>query len=393
MGSIFEYNLTTRKIMAFIDKLKKTQSTLSNKKLYIPILAAVLIIIIATGAYSKYAPKHDPETLTQALHEGNYEDVIRISEALLKKNPQNLAIIHILAAAYVGQAVITGEKEFWFKKEFNLLTASIKISDNAESERLLGLGYFVMGNYPLANTYYQKALALSLKNSITLSNLGQLYETIRAFPKAKTYYAEALAYDASNELAQLGEIRALYREGKTGDAYGESYKMVRETDNIMTKATLEEIMGLYQLSEKETAKAESHFKKALAYNPMLPVSLTSYAQILLDAIHSKPFNNIMKATELPEALALRAVAVQKDYSYGYAVLSRIEMLRGNTAKAAEYGAKVLASLPNDTSLSVETKKALAKSFSTSTPAISNFKVISIKQVTATSSAAVTTQQQ
>ncbi len=380
--------------MSLIEQLKKTQRVLSSKKVYIPVLVLVFILIIlATLSYKSSPPKASCDNAHNNLSDGRYTDVIKACETELTKDTSNLQLTHTLATAYLGKMATSADKKPWFTKIYTLLSASIKSTDNTESERMLGYAYFLIGNYPAANDYYNKAIALEPRNSVALADIGQLYEAINNIVKANRYYKDALAIDATNELAQIGEIRNYYRYKNFATMRDRATKLLAKTDNMLTRASIEEILGIYELSQKDTARAKTHLAKALSYNPVMPVALASYAKALLDDIYSKPFGNISEQTKIPESLALQAVTIRPNYSYAYAVLSRIETLKGDKEKASEYGLKVLSSLSTDTLLSSEDKKTLAKSFSTSTPIQSTFKVISVTEIAATSSGALTIQKQ
>lgn len=343
------------------------------------ISALILVLTIAGSFAFFFFKKPDYNNMQALLHAGDYDQLIEKGESLLHNNSSDIDLRNILAAAYLAKAVVTGNKGLWVKKAYDMLSASIKIADNPESERLIGYGYFLVDNYSLAESYYKKSSVLDPKNALVWSNLGQLYEIKGNFPKANSFYKRALSLDNRNELAVLAEIRALYRAKKYSEVRTKADGLISTTQDILTKASAEEILGLAYLLDKNYISAARHFQNAIDFNPSLPVALASYARTLLDQIYANPIMDKEKQTEKPKALTLRAIKINPNYSYAYAVLARIEALRGDKKNAKYYGEKVLEALPKDNLTTKEDKTVLQKSFSTTTPPISNIKIISVKK--------------
>jgi tetratricopeptide (TPR) repeat protein len=142
------------------------------------------------------------------------------------------------------------------------------------------------------------------------------------------------------------------------------------------------MLGSDALSQKDFKNAQIYFDQAISRNPNAPVSLASDSFAMFNIVLQGPQTNLTTKLSKPELLALRAVAINPNYSFAYALISRIEALKGNTDKAKKFAALVLSSIKRDDITPPADKTTLKNSFSTSTPGVSNIKIISAKKISA-----------
>ena len=344
----------------------------------------IFVLVIAGAMYAFLTAKPDYNVLQEALYNGNYLQVIESAEKFLAKNPEDLALIHLLAGAYLSEATVTGSPVWQNRSVAFLIDQMKKYPDDAELLRLRGYYYFLVGAYDLAERFYQQSANIDQTNSLTWSSLGLLYERKGNFLKASSLYDKALAIDPNDQIANVGKIRNLFRGNKSAEARSSAADFLLKTKDALTKAAIYEMLGLDALSVNNYEKAEEYLNSALSLNPNLPISLASYALAMYSNIIRGPLDDLPTKLAKPEALALEAIAIKPNYAFAYAVLSRIAKLKGDDQKAKEYGAKVLSSLEYDDLTPKADKVALKKSFDTTTPAISNIKIISIKKADASS---------
>jgi len=344
---------------------------------HVPVIISALILVVAiagTFAFS-YFKKPDYRNLYDTG--GNYAEVISKAESLLNRNSKDFALLHILASAYLSQGVVTNDRKPWVDKAISLLTKSISdVGDNAESERLIGYGYFLLKNYEKAQSYYEKAANLDGNNTLVWADLAQVNEVQGNFVKSNSLYDKALKIDSKNPLANIGYLRRLMREGKTELAESTAKTLLNTSvlKDRLALADLNQILGLLAAKKKEYALAENYFNEALRQNPPSPTSIAGLALAIIGDIPNHAMENMEKATERPQALAMQALNIDPNYSYGYVVLVKVAKIRGNKEEAEKYRGELLLTIPKDSSLSLTEKYALRKEFSTA----STFKVFNVK---------------
>jgi tetratricopeptide (TPR) repeat protein len=374
-----EKNLKTR------HKLRKLKAKMSNLKEFSQehksaVIAGVILVLSLIASITIYFfAKPDYDSLQKSLDNGSYADAIRTGEAALARDKNNLDIIHFLAGAYLSEAQVTGDVK-WNNKSIGFLLTNLKTYPNdPDLLRLTGYYYFMMGLNDQAEKYYQESANANPKSPLVWSALGELYEKEVNYSKANSLYNKALGIDPNDPIANLGVVRSLFRKNRKDEARAKANALLVEAKDQIIKANINEILGLDAMLDKDYATAEKYFVSALSINQNLPASLATLAYaIYQDSIKMDPK---MRTTNLlqAESLAEKSVAIKANYSYGYAVLARIEALKGDVAKTNEYKSMVNKILKYDNFTDALTKESIKKAFATTTP-VSNFKVLSVKRI-------------
>lgn len=323
-------------------------------------IAFVTAVLIALGAFLFAKPPY--ADLEAALAVGNFDVVILRGEALLTEHPSDRTLVKLLSAAYLEKAETAPDRGTWVKKSRVLLTDShVKNSNDAEMLRLLGYGQYLLRSYDNAETYYQKAANLAPKNAAIWVNLGEVAEAKGAIMSAKDLYDKATGFNKSFEPALIGEMSVMAKTGQYEKATLETKKLIEVSRNNLSKARFYEILGFIAWKQNDVPLAIANFKQALAFNEVRVPSLALYADALLKNVTAKKGADLVKETQLPFSLAVKAQKLDPSYPYPYAVLSTIASLRGDTANAKKYAGNVITTLSRSPLMQSE-KDALTAKF-------------------------------
>ena len=341
----------------------------------------ILVLVIAGAMYSFITEKPNYDSLYSALRSGDYENIISKGESLLSRNPDDVTLTQIVANAYLSLGVITNNVEPWAYKAINLLTKSIKeTGEDAESERLIGYGYFLIKDYNNARKHYQGAVTLDQNNSLAWADIGQLEEVEGNIASARALYDKAIQKNLKNATAHLGITRILMRQKEYEKASLEANLLLNFDSDRLSKASAHEILGQIALQGRNFTEAENHFNDAIILNAARPASLAGLALALIGQISNHVMRDIKTETERPIELATQAIAIAPDFTYGYVVLARIARLQRDDDAYKIYREKILALAPKDPTILPQDKQGLIKEFSTDSLKVTDFKIISIKKV-------------
>ncbi|MBQ7529887.1 tetratricopeptide repeat protein [bacterium] len=193
----------------------------------------------------------DMSEALESFYSGDWDESIRLFEAVSARDPQNT-----LALAYVLDA-------YYRKKDVDGIVSQIETEtasagETGESLSRLGMAYFLRGKL-LANvldealTEFRSAIENDPENSMAYTGMGLVYFQKRMMPRAKGFFVRALRQNPHDVMAmdRLGNI-LLVDEKKPAEAK-EIYQRIIE--ELPTYPDGHYFMGsaLYDLGQTEEA--------------------------------------------------------------------------------------------------------------------------------------------
>ncbi len=343
---------------------------------------------IGVALLLSYVKTPDYVKLSLDLTSGNFADVITMAEQVVSRRPNDLDAVHLLVGAYLSESTITGNP-VWKNKAIALINKTLSnYPDDPETLRQQGRYYLMSNATKLALNSYQKALSLDNNDSRSWSELANLYQNIGEFSLSRSLVVNALRINPADSVARVAEIRQNFFDKKTDLAVTQSLNLVGTSHDILAKASVYEMLGLDALMNNNFDEADKYFSQSIGINPQMLLSLTGKASALV----GKYFNvsPSRRASVLAEAsdLANKAIAIKPDYSLAYLVLQKVAILNNDSHQAEILKAQIMKSLKTDTLTPITIKEKINNSL-TIKP-VTNFKVISIKQITPDSISATST---
>ena len=153
-------------------------------------------------------------------------------------------------------------------------------TDNPEASQInvrLGLGYLQQENYPRA----KEKLLLAAQQNASQQSYGALayyYERTKDNKLAADYYQKAIALNVKNGAPHNNYGAYLCRNGDYATAE-QQFQLAVNDPKYINSATAYENAGLCALLIPDKTKAEMYLKKAIQQNPRLPKSLYELAQL------------------------------------------------------------------------------------------------------------------
>jgi len=308
-------------------QILKRRSLHLNKKRMAWASLSVLIIAISIYLYM-WLPTINPNTyrlflITKKLFQkGNNQEVISVSRSIIQKEPLFLAAYPLLADAYQR----LGDRENALKCYFDYAFYSEKRQDKFNlCQAYVGIGwsYQLVGEYPKARDFYNKAIALSRENKDRLNeaaalrklavwhmdkdendkalefltksseinrekqhvyehrynlacdyfNMGLLFTNKDDFVTAKEFYNKSLKLfeklKLKNELSDyyfnLGEICKFEKQyQKALDCYSEGLKIDKALNNLASVASDYDMIGELYTEMGNFQEAEKYFAQAIS---------------------------------------------------------------------------------------------------------------------------------
>lgn len=169
------------------------------------------------------------ECAEQLKLSGKHEEALKILEALLMEDPENVPALEEVAdnelslghfaraeraakrAVSIGNKSYTGHYILGFvrshEEKWDLALKELKVSNtlspnNAEILRCLGWALFNAGQRAQGIVTLERALNLDQENPLTLCDLGSGYLQVQNLRKARSLFQRALEIDPENERAK-----------------------------------------------------------------------------------------------------------------------------------------------------------------------------------------------
>ena len=214
----------------------------------------------------------------------------------------------------------------------------------------IGLIYFTLTDYRNSYEYFIKALTLSEKYNNhryipeIYGNIGNIYYYFELYDMAKSYYLksyELIDEDNKAVVAILNNLVCVEHEMGISDSafyyLYKSLKISKKHDNAYLHATLNKLAVFYQ--EQKFYDSAYYYSKLALEEARRKNEIDAVAAYLSDI--SNLFIEINKIDSALHYIALSNTIAEeiklKDILFqNYLTLSKIEELKGNTAKAFEY---------------------------------------------------------
>lgn len=306
----------------------------------IGVLAAALI-----GASIYFIYKKPQQSLSQRFNSADYASVIAELTKKVEQNPNDITSVQVLAAAYLQKATIEPyTRNVSANTAIKYLTMAIQVDKhNHETIRLLALAFYTLQNYELAEKNFLEAIRLSKDTNLeAYSGYAQTLEAKGDLSGAVRAYENILKRDVSHDLALLGTARIALKQRDIARALEHADKAFYAADNVMVKAEALQITGASYMSQSRFEAAEIAYKQALDINPNMVGSMVGYGETLFRKYITSPRTvPAEQATEAMLAYALRAIALNPKYIYGYVLAEKIYAIRKDTANQERYKAHIL----------------------------------------------------
>jgi len=143
---------------------------------------------------------------------GDFEPMLPLYHELLRQRPDRFHYVQQYAALLFS----LGEKD----EGMRAMNYAISLRPNEPASYVsMGNHARINGNFELARTYLDKALALDKNHHSALAGLATLYDNIGDFEKSRVCWEEILKNYPKNERAVMGLGKSLYRQGNYDEAY------------------------------------------------------------------------------------------------------------------------------------------------------------------------------
>lgn len=162
--------------------------------------------------------------------------------------------------------------------------------NTSEIDRLksLGDGYYENKQLTKALVYYREALALSESNYKILNNIGLVYFGLRDYALAERYYLKAIK-EVSKEEIVLNLIQLYKQQGR----YDAAYELVYSIEEVHKSALLLYEAGEINLKRREFGQALMTFLRSYAIDPRLE----TYIKVIETRIESKDLKQALEDTK------------------------------------------------------------------------------------------------
>lgn len=207
----------------------------------------------------------------------------------------------------------------------------------------LGIDYFRQGNLSLAKEKLDRSLEQNSRNAQTYVASGMLYDRLGEARKADHYFARAVGLEPKN--GEVVNSYAVFLCRKGDHAKGEQMAL-QAAANPLYKTPEAAYMnaGNCALDAGYPARAEQHYRRALAIRPNFAVALLQMAELEFKAGNYLPARGFLE----------RFQQVARPTAASLWLLVQIESALGNSGLSADYARRLKTDFPT----SLETKALL-----------------------------------
>jgi predicted TPR repeat methyltransferase len=182
-------------------------------------------------------------TALREHQQGNVELAKELYKNILKDDPDNYDVLHLLGILYSQQQEHL--KALEFMKEALAIEPNSHALHNSMGNVLKNLK-----RYEEAITHYQKALQLKPDNASVHNNLGTVFYHLKRIDNAKKHYLESIL------------LRPKYVDAH----YNLSLALIKEGNIAKAKTNLEVVIAYLLQTEGDFDKAIHHYQKDLEFN-------------------------------------------------------------------------------------------------------------------------------
>lgn len=219
--------------------------------------------------------------------DNNYTAALSYFEQALKLNPECLVCRY-----NVGRSLIKLERYRDAIEEFEKITE--KNQGYADAYASIGEAYSLAGRHVKSLRFYQKALAISPDDPITLNNYANSLDQVGEYENALSYFNKALKIYPDMVEALCSRGVALFKLGRKKEAY-KSVKRAYELkpDDAETNNNLGVILD--DLGKKKSAF--KHYKEAVRLKPDFPNAVYNLGLMYIERGERKEAAEQLKALE------------------------------------------------------------------------------------------------
>lgn len=143
---------------------------------------------------------------------GNFEPMLPLYHELLRQRPDRFHYVQQYAALLFA----LGEED----EGMRVMNYAISLRPNEPATYVsIGNHSRIKGDFELAQTYFDKALALDKRHHSALAGLATLYDNMGDFEESSACWEKILKNNPNNERAIMGLGKSLYRQGNYDKAY------------------------------------------------------------------------------------------------------------------------------------------------------------------------------
>ncbi|MGB7284727.1 MAG: tetratricopeptide repeat protein [Candidatus Acidiferrum sp.] len=274
------------------------------------------------------APEADFNQARRLSQQGKYDDAISLLQELETRNAEMKGLAHELGIAYY-------KKSDFINAILYLKKAREQNPDDAESEQLLGLSYYLAGRPSEAIPELEKVQTWYPSANVDAAYiLGICYIQTKDYPNARRAFAKMFDVPAESAASYLFTARMLLRQdfGPVAEDYA------RKAVALDAKLPLaHELLGELYLYHSQINEATSEFQKELEINP-------GYAAAYYKLADS--YSRVQKFDEA-ERLLQRSIWLDPTSTGPYILLGKVLEKKGETQLAVRALQRALAMDPNN----------------------------------------------
>jgi tetratricopeptide (TPR) repeat protein len=241
---------------------------MNNKKIFVSLILAVLILIAGLIFYQKVTKKTVevlpiPKEVTDSFNNGDLNKAIDLSTESVKSNSENISALIALSLSWAQKGSLEFNEKEYGQKALDYANQALDLDpNNVEANIALGYAKEIMGNYVGANEAYSKAISLDPNSVDAYLHRGHAYDLSGNLNKAEIDYVKASSIDSSNLDVAMNLGRLFLRQGRLKDAEAKFIKVSTFADNIRLKSEAFYDLSFIALNSTSTKAIDEAFKYA-----------------------------------------------------------------------------------------------------------------------------------
>jgi tetratricopeptide (TPR) repeat protein len=298
-----------------------------------------------------------------AFNNNDFKTAIDNANALLAKNPNDVAALIAKAAVLAQEGSITFQEKDFGAQAIAVAQQALAIDpNNSEAWRIIGYSNEIMQNYADAHTAYAKSLALNPKNTLTLSQEAHAYELQGDLKKAASGYRAALAIDKNLDQAQVGLAGILVLTGNLAEALPLLTSASMQSPNVRLRAEAAYTAGQVYGALKDPADAKNFMQSATTIDPTYPLGWAGLGLVLFnealatsatDSTSTRQHLITTSFQSLQKAISLNKYQSAAYYQYGIELAAL-----GQSKTGATFLNEAAKIVPDDITLNGTEKKVM-----------------------------------
>jgi tetratricopeptide (TPR) repeat protein len=324
---------------------------------------AGVVAVVAGGLQLWSLRGGDP--YVSSYNAGDYSTVLGEAADALKRNPDDIQALLAAATTYAMQGSVGFAEASNGQLAIEYADKALALDPrNAEAYRIKGYALEIQERYDEAHQAYDRAIALNPRHFQALSNKGHAYDLQGDFANAERLYLRSLEVAPEGEHALLNVARLFVRQGKAEEAKRAAQKLVETSGNSRFVAEACQLLAELYRGEKQYREAQKFIELSTEKAPAIPQVWVSRGRIEL-ALFLEEGTDEGEMLRRVSSYAEKAVAINPNQASALALLSEVEMIKGNKVGQEEYKQRALAAIPKDITLGQREKEGLRQYLSAS----------------------------